>query len=141
LATNDHFSSNWTSRVRGGKSHALVVDVLGLAAGDQSQPDHGVFVDPDQAAGLADATTFLEMLEDGQGFVVAQFTAVQGRAFAFGEAALTGATGQNAAVFVGTIAESDAQISEATAAVVGAARVLAAEGFQVVHQRFPPGEA
>src|SRR6266542_6736598 len=47
LATNDHFSSNCTSRVFGGKSHALVVDVLGVAAGYQGQPHHRVLVHPD----------------------------------------------------------------------------------------------
>src|SRR5687768_6097737 len=58
LATNDHFSSNCTSRVRGGKSHALVVDFLGVLAGDQGQPHHRVFVHPDQAAGLPHPAAF-----------------------------------------------------------------------------------
>ena len=37
LATKAHFSSNWTSRVRGGKSDHLVVEVAGVLPGDSAQ--------------------------------------------------------------------------------------------------------
>src|SRR6516165_2903970 len=33
LPTKDHFSSNWTSRVSGGKSHELVVQLAGVVTG------------------------------------------------------------------------------------------------------------
>src|SRR6266567_8902276 len=56
LPTKDHFSSNCTSRVFGGKSHDLVVDVLGVLAGDRGEAHRRVLVDADEAAGLADAT-------------------------------------------------------------------------------------
>jgi len=133
LPTKDHFSSNWASRVCGGKSHEVVVEVLGVLASEYGQPDHGVLVDPDQAAGLADATALLEMLEDGEGFVLGELGAIQRSALAFGEAFLAGATGQDAALLVGPIAEAHPEVVEATAAVVGAVGVLAAEVFQVVH--------
>src|SRR4029450_3302734 len=55
LRANDPFPSNWTSRVRGGKSHELVVSVVGMTAGDAGQSDDGVAVDADQAAGGAEA--------------------------------------------------------------------------------------
>src|SRR5437899_7020131 len=42
LATKDHFSSNCTSRVRGGKSHDFVVDLLSVLAGDHRQTHHRV---------------------------------------------------------------------------------------------------
>src|SRR6266542_2226436 len=58
-ATNDHFSSNCTSRVWEGKGHEFVVDFLGMVAGNQGQPHHRVFVDPDQAAGLPYSTALL----------------------------------------------------------------------------------
>jgi hypothetical protein len=83
------------------------VEILGVLAGDHRQPYHGVLVDPDQAAGLADATALLEMLEDGKGFVLGELGAIQGCALAFGEALLAGTTGQDAALAVGTIAEAD----------------------------------
>src|SRR4051812_8535803 len=133
LATKDHFSSNCTSRVRGGKSHDFVVDVLGVLAGHHGQANHGVLVDADQATGLTDPTTLLEVLQDRQGSVVGEFATVQGRALAFREALLASAAGQDAALLVGAVAEADAQIAEAALAVVGTLLVLTAEGFQVVH--------
>src|SRR3954464_12006015 len=41
LATKDHFSSNWTSRVRGGKPDQLVVEVAGVLAGELAQAADG----------------------------------------------------------------------------------------------------
>src|SRR5580658_10777494 len=45
LPTKDHFSSNCTSRVLGGKSHEFIVDSLGVLAGDYRQANHGILVD------------------------------------------------------------------------------------------------
>jgi hypothetical protein len=115
--------------VRGGKSHALVVDLLGPLTGDQGQSYYRVFVDPHQSAGLADAATLLQMLEDREGFVVGKLAVVQGRTFTLGEAFLAGAAGEDTAFLVGTITEAHPEIVQATAAVVGALRILAAKGF------------
>jgi hypothetical protein len=38
LPTKAHFSSNWTSRVQGGKGHPLVVGGLGVPADLPGQP-------------------------------------------------------------------------------------------------------
>jgi hypothetical protein len=73
------------------------------------------------------------MLEDRVGFRLGKFGAIKGRAFAFREALLAGATSQNAAFLVGSIAEANPQVVEAAFAVVRAVKVLAAEDFQVVH--------
>src|SRR5262249_62425204 len=67
LATNDHFSSSCTSWVAGGKSHELVVGLLGVGTGPQGVADDGIFIDADQACGLADATAVLQVLADGHG--------------------------------------------------------------------------
>lgn len=112
--------------------------LLGVLAGHHGQPHHRVLVHPDQAARLANAAAFLQVLQDGDGLVLGKLAAVQRRAFAFGEAFLAGATGEDAAHFVGSVAEADAEVVEAAAAVVGAVFVLTAEGFQVVH-RGPSG--
>src|SRR5262249_1580142 len=127
LATKDHFSSNCASRVWGGKSHALVVDLLGLLTSHEGQPYYRVLVHSDQATGLANATTLLQMLQDRKGLVLGKFGAVQGGALAFREALLAGATGQDTTILVGAIAKADAEVVEAAATVVGAARVLATE--------------
>ena len=112
------------------------MDVAGVLAGHHGQPDDRVFRDADQAAGLADATTFLEVLEDGDSLVVGELATEQGGALTFGEAVLTGAAGEKAELFVLAVAEGDAEVVEAPAAVVLAVGVLAAEGFQVVHGSF-----
>jgi hypothetical protein len=133
LVTKAHFSSNCASRVRGGKSHEFVVELFGVLTGDDGQTHDRVLMDADQATGLPHPATLLQMTEDGERFVIGQFGTIQRRAFAFREAFLAGATGENAPLFVGTIAETNTQIVEAALAVVGTIGVLATEGSQVIH--------
>jgi hypothetical protein len=73
------------------------------------------------------------MLQDREGFLLGKFGAVQQRTFAFRETGLAGATGEDAAFFVGPISKANAQVVAATLAIVGTVGVLAAEVFQVVH--------
>src|SRR4051812_6879051 len=54
LATKAHFSSNWTSRVRGGKPDQLVVEVAGMLAGQLAQAADGAAVHLAEPAGLTD---------------------------------------------------------------------------------------
>ena len=54
------------------------MDLLGLLTGNQGKSYDRVFVDADQATGLADAATLLQMLEDREGFVVGKLAVVQG---------------------------------------------------------------
>jgi hypothetical protein len=112
------------------------VDLLGVLASDHGQAYHGVLVDTDEAARLPHAATLLEVLEHGQRLVVGQLAAIQGAAFAFAEAVLAGAAGQDTAVLVGAVAEADTQIAETPLTVVNAVRILTAEDFQVVHRGF-----
>src|SRR5215203_2540368 len=67
LATKLHFSSNWTSRVRGGKGHELVVQAFGLLAGEGDVPGDCVPGDHREAGGGADAAAFADVVEDGDG--------------------------------------------------------------------------
>jgi hypothetical protein len=96
---------------RGGKSHEFVVEFSGMSTGEDGQPYHRVLVDPDQAARLADAATLLEMLEDGEGFLLGEFAAVQRGALALGETLLAGAAGEDSALLVGPIPEADSRLS------------------------------
>src|SRR3978361_1916839 len=91
LSTKDHFSSNWTSRVRGGKSHELVVSVVsvvGMFSDDAGQPSDGVGIDPDQTSGATDHTALVEVLKHGEGLLLGEVAVEEGRALAFGEAVL-----------------------------------------------------
>src|SRR5918998_800502 len=54
LATKAHFSSNWTSRVRGGKRDQLIVEVAGVRAGQAAQAADGAAVHLAEPSGLAD---------------------------------------------------------------------------------------
>src|SRR3954471_11815700 len=65
LATKDHFSSNWTSRVRGGKPDQLVVEVAGVPAGELAQAADGAAVHLAESPGLADAAPLGDVLRDG----------------------------------------------------------------------------
>src|SRR5512142_980116 len=85
LPTNDHFSSNWTSRVRGGKSHELVVSVVGMLSGDAGQSADGVGIDADHPSGGADAAALVEVLKHGEGLLFGEMAVEQGRALARGE--------------------------------------------------------
>src|SRR6202142_1863602 len=65
LPTKAHLSSNWTSRVWGGKSHEFVVDLLGVLAGDHGQANDRVLVHLDEPTRLPDPTVLLQMVHNG----------------------------------------------------------------------------
>jgi len=132
LVTKDHFSSNWTSRVLGGKSHELVVEVLGLATRLQGQADDGVLVDAGQAAGLADADPLLQVGKDGEGFLLREVAVKQGRALQLAKAVLAGAAGEVTALGR-AVAKGDAEVAQTTLAILSTVRILAAEVLEVVH--------
>jgi len=67
LATNAHFSSNWTSRVRGGKGDPFVVEVAGVLAGQAAQSAHRAAIYLAEPAGLADAAPLGDVLQDRLG--------------------------------------------------------------------------
>jgi hypothetical protein len=133
LPTKAHFSSNWTSRVLGGKSHEFVVEFVGVLTGHHGQADDRILVDPDQAAGLPDSTILLKMVQHRHGLLLGESAAVQGGALAFREALLAGPTSQDPGGFTRAVAEADPQVVQAPTAEVLAFGVLAAEGFQLVH--------
>ena len=136
LTTKDPFSSNGTSRVVGGKSHEFLVAPPGVGTGAPGVADDRVFIDADETSGLSDAAPLLQVLQDGEGAVVSQACAEQGRAFALGEASSAGATREHAPSVL-AIAEADTEITAAAHAVVGAIRVLTAEEVEVFHERRP----
>jgi hypothetical protein len=138
LTTKDHFSSNWTSWVAGGKSHEFVVSGAGVRAGPQGVADDGVFIDTGQAGGLAHAAAVLEVPEDAQGLFRRESGAEQGGAFALREAVLTGAAGEQATLLVGAVAEADAEVPTAAEAVVRAVGILATEALEVFHEDHLP---
>jgi hypothetical protein len=133
LATNDHFSSNWSSVVRGGEGDQLVVGRPCVAAGLAGVAGHRVAVDPHQAFGLADAAPLLEVLEDGGGLFLGQMRTEQRGALAFGEAIAAGSASEEADRGVLAVASGDGEVIAAPEAVLGTLGIQAAESREVVH--------
>src|SRR5262245_1251737 len=127
LATKFHFSSSWTSRVLGGKSHELVVEVLGLVAGFGEEARDGVPGGTGQAAGGADAAPLAEMVQDGDGFVDGQLGARKGGALAFGVGPLAGAAVDHADRLVAPAEAAEIKVAAAALTVVGAGGIVAEE--------------
>src|SRR5262245_35703838 len=107
----DHFSSNWTSRVRGGKSHELLLGVVGVLAGGAGEPDGGVAVDTDEPSGGADAAPLVEVLEHREGLLLKQVAAVERRALALGEAGPAGVAVVLAELLVLAEAAADREVA------------------------------
>jgi hypothetical protein len=137
LATKAHFSSNWTSRVRGGKRDQFVVEVAGVLAGQAAQAADGAAIHPAEPAGLADATPLGDVLQDRFGLLRRQSRVEQGSALPLGEAALAGAAPEHASLLLRAVAAGHGQISGPPRAVVGAAGIQAAEAREVVHGASP----
>jgi hypothetical protein len=133
LKTKDHFSSNWTSRVRGGNSHERVLSVVGVLSGDAGQSDDGVGIDADQASGGADAAALVEVLEHGAGLVVGEMGVEQGRPLAFGEAVLAGVAVEQSDVVLFSVAGADREIAGVAPRLEGTLGILATEARKVVH--------
>src|SRR5438270_10220541 len=138
LATKAHFSSNWTSRVRGGKSDQLVVQVAGMFAGEFAQAADGAPVHLAEPAGLADSASLGDVLQDRLDLPRRQPRVEQGRPLPLGEAALAGGAAEHAPRLVGAVAARHGQVSGAPLAVLGAAGIQAAEAGEVVHGAAPP---
>src|SRR5262249_58814762 len=111
LSTNDHFSSNWTSRVAGGKSHELVLSVVGVLPGGAGQSYDGVAVDTDESPRGADAAALIEVLEHRVGLFLGQMAAVERSAFAFGEAGPAGVAGELSELLVLAESATDGKVA------------------------------
>jgi len=133
LATNDHFSSNWSSVVRGGEGDQLVVGRHGVDAGLAGIAGHGVAVDAHEAFGLADAASLGEVLQDGGGLLLGQMRTEQRGALAFGETIAAGAASEEADRVVLAVATGDREVLAAPDAVLGTSGIQAAESSEVVH--------
>jgi hypothetical protein len=133
LPTNDPIASNWTSRVVGGKSHALVMSVAGLLSGHLRQADDRIGVDLDQASGRSDAAAFGEVWEHGAGLRLGEMGLGQRRALALGEAVLAGLAVEEADRFVPAVPPTNREVSGLALAGERAIGFLAAEAREIVH--------
>jgi hypothetical protein len=110
----------------GGKSHEFIVQLLGVLAGQEAVTDHGVFIDPDEAAGLANPDSFDNVVEDIDNLVLRQTRVKEGCPFAFRETYLASPAPQQAALLA-TIAHRHGEIAVPAFAMVGTCFIEAAE--------------
>jgi len=133
LATYDHFSSNWTSVVRGGKGDQLVVGRHGVVARLADGAGHRVAVDSHEPLGLADAAAVGDVFQDGRGLLLGQMRAEQRGALAFGGPIATGSTSEEADRGGLAVVTADGEVFPTAEAVIGALGIQAAEPREVVH--------
>jgi hypothetical protein len=133
LATNAHFSSNWTSRVLGGKRDEFVVDLPRVLAGQPAVAPHGVAIHLAKPPSLADAAALGDVFQDRFDLLGGQLGPEQGSPLALGEAGQAGAAPEHAARLVGAVAAGHGQISRVPLALIGASGIQAAEAPEVIH--------
>jgi hypothetical protein len=107
------------------------VELAGVFTGQEAVADDGVLVHADEPAGLADTYALGDMVQDRDDLVLRESAVEQGRTLAFGEACLTGAAGQHAAL-LWAVAEADAEVSQSPLAVVRAVGILTAKTGQIL---------
>jgi hypothetical protein len=131
LPTKAHFSSNWTSRVFGGKSHEFVVELSGVLAGQEAVSNHRVLVHPDQPTGLSDPTPLGDVGQDRHHLGFGQPCVEQWCPFSLGEPSLAGLAVQQPTLMA-AVSRANGQVAPPPYPVVGTVRILAAEPRQVV---------
>src|SRR3954471_17963728 len=138
LATNAHFSSNWASRVSGGKSGLLVVKVAGVLPGDSAQAADRASIDLAESSGLADATPLGDVVQDRSERLRREPGVEARRPLPLGESILAGAAPEHPPLLLVTVATGHGQISGPPLAILGAVGIEAAEAREVVHVPAPP---
>jgi hypothetical protein len=138
LATKDHFSSNWTSRVRGGKGDQLIVEVAGMLAGDSAQAADRGAIHLAEPPGLPDTASLGDVFQDRFDLPRRQPRVEQRRPLPFGESRLAGLTTEHASLLAGAVSSGHGQISGPSLAMLGAVGIQAAEAGKVVHGAAPP---
>jgi hypothetical protein len=118
--------------VVGGKGDRLVVQPLGVGAGQAAEAGDGVGVAAGEPAGLAAAAAVGDVGQDGLGLLRRQAGVEQRRALALREAGRAGAAVGQAAL-VGAVAGAGGQVAGPAPPVVRAIRLEATETAEAVH--------
>jgi hypothetical protein len=109
------------------------MSVVGMLSGGAGQSDDGIRSDADEAAGLSNAVALGQVVEDGDGRLIGESAAVQGRALALGEAGTAGVTVELAKLLVLAVVATDREVAGVAPAVERTVGILAAEAGEVVH--------
>ena len=104
-----------------------------MLARQDAVADDGILVDADQASGFSYATSFVDVVENGDNRLVGQLRSEEGRALAFREPGLAGRAAEHASRLIWPIAIAHAEVADAAFTEVGTRGFLAAEFREVVH--------
>jgi hypothetical protein len=121
--------------VFGGKGHEFVVDLAGVVARQSAVTHHRVPMYAHQAASLADAAAFRDVLQDRTDFLLRQGRAEQRRPLALGKPGLAGSAAEHPPLFVRPIATAYRQVFAPAFPVVGARGILTTKPRQIAHDR------
>jgi hypothetical protein len=103
------------------------MELVGMGSGEPSITHHRIAVDLDQAFGLANAATLVQVREDRVGFLGTQMRSIHRRALTLGKPEFARAALEKSISFVPAVEAMDAKIAQASLAVFGAGGILAAE--------------
>jgi hypothetical protein len=115
------------------------MSVVGVLSGGAGQSNDGVGLDADEATGLSDAVALGQMVEDGDGRLLGESAAVQGRALALGGAGAAGVAVELAILLGLAVVAADREVAGVALTVKFAVGILAAEAREVVHGGDEPG--
>ena len=138
LPTKAHFSSNWTSRVFGGKSDQFVMKVVGVLPGDSAQATDRATIDLAKSSGLSDATPFGDVFQDRLKSLWRKPGVEVRRPLPLGKTGLANAAPEHSPFLLGAVATGHGQISSASFSMFRATGIEAAESRKVVHGTAPP---
>jgi hypothetical protein len=127
LATNAHFSSNWASRVLGGKSDLLVVKVAGVISGDSAQTADRATIDLAESSGLSDATPLGDVVQDRLERLRREPGVEVRCPLPLGKSIFANAAPEHPPLLPGAVATGHGQISGSPLAILEAVGIEAAE--------------
>jgi hypothetical protein len=123
--------------VRGGKSHAILVGLLGVLARQFAVAADGGPIDADQSGGFSDATTFPDMFQDGSGLLLRESGVEEHRASSLGKTGFARGAVKHTPLLVRAIAIADREVLGVAFAEVGALGVVAKKQSEVVVHGWP----
>src|SRR5262249_6626620 len=115
------------------------MSLVGLSTGGAGPADDGVAMDADEAAGWADAMALGPVFQDRDGGRFGEMAAIQGRAFALGEARAAGVAVEEPELVALAVVAAHREVADMALAIPGTVGVLAAEACEVVPGAKGPG--
>jgi len=137
FATKAHFSSNWASRVRGGKIDQFVVEVVSVLPSDSAQAADRAAVHVAKSAGLADTASLGNVIQNRFGLLRRQPRVEERSPLSLRKAGLAHAATEHASLFMNAVATGHGQISGPSLAMLGAVGIQATEAREVIHGAAP----